>query len=274
MASLAPEGEPPEGYFCHPLAFPLLLLPWWMDSALGGGPDLVLQEDLLVSSMSGYYLIRLIDDVMDGSSAARPALLPAVGLYHLEFQAPYQVRFAADDPFWPAFAAAWAEGHEASTVDAQLDDLDEQSFARVAARKVAAGRIPLWAVARRHGLSAPPETWLRFFDAWCAWHQLHDDLTDWQRDAAGDKRTLLLCEGRRRCLPGETLTGWGLREGFHLGVGWLDRDLAALRPLAQATGSEPLLRYVDGRGQLLRRFVAEVSPGLELLRRLTVAARA
>lgn len=268
MAGLAPEGSPPEAYFLHPLAFPLLLLPWWLDEALGGQADPALQADLLHSSMCGYYLIRLLDDVMDGSPAARPDLLPAVGLFHDEFQTPYSRRVPQADPFWEAFHRAWAEGHEAAAIDARLRDLDREAFERVAGRKVCAALIPLAAVARHHGREAVPEAWSRFFRAYCPWHQLHNDVLDGRRDAAAGAVTWYLCEGRRRRAEGESLDGWLVREGFELGVLWLEEGLAELRELALATGSRPLVRYVDARGQLLRRLLDELRPALAALHAL------
>lgn len=265
MAGLAQEGSPPQAYFCHPLAFPLMQLPWWLDEALGGLPDSALQRDLQHSSMCGYYLIRLIDDVMDRSPAARPDLLPAVGVFHAEFQSAYSRRVPADDPFWDTFHRAWAEGHEAAVIDGRLLDLDRETFERVSGRKVCAALIPLAAVARHHGQEAAPEAWSRFLRAYCPWHQLHNDLLDWHRDAQGDAVTWFLCEGRRRRGAGESLVGWVVREGFELGVGWLEEGLTELRRLALATGSDGLVRYLDGRARLLRLLVAELRPGLAVV---------
>ncbi len=274
MAGLGPAGAPPQAYFAHPLAFPLLHLPWWLDEALGGRPDPALQLDLAQSSMAGYYFVRLIDDVMDRSTAGRPELLPATGLFHTEFQAPYARRFAAADPFWDVFHAAWAEGHEAAVVDARLTDLDRATFERVSGRKVCSAQIPLAAVARHHGHAAVPAPWGSFLRAYCPWHQLHDDLLDWQQDAERGTVTWFLCEGARRRAPGESVTGWVLREGFELGLGWLEEGLAALRPLAAVTGSAGLVRYLDGRGRLLSLLAGELRPTLAALRLLAAASAA
>lgn len=274
MAALAPAGRPPHAYFCHPLAFPLLLLPWWFDESLGGRPEPTLQTDLIHSSVCGYYLIRLVDDVMDRASAARPDLLPAVGLFGAEFQTPYARRLPPGDPFWQVFHRAWAECHEAAVIDARLQDLDRETFERVSGRKVCAALIPLAAVARHHGRDAVPEAWSRFLKAYCPWHQLHDDLLDWQRDAAREGVTWFLCEGRRRRAQGESVVGWVLREGFDLGVVWLEEGLVELRALAAETGSAPLMRYLDGRGRLLRALAEELRPGMGTLRRLMVSVGA
>ena len=265
MERLAPEGEPPEAYFAHPLAFPLMSLPWWLDEALGGTPNREFQLDAVISSMCGYYAIRLIDDVMDRSPAALPELLPAVGVLHAEFQAIWMRWFPAEDPFWPGFYRAWAEGHEAAVLDSRLEDMDAAIFAQVAGRKVCAASIPLLAVARHHGLKDVPEAWKALFQALCPWHQLHNDVLDWRRDAERSAVTWLLCEGRRRALPGETVAGWVAREGFMLGVGWLEEGLEELRTHAQQTGSAAVQGYVEGRADLLARLVAETQPALATL---------
>lgn len=265
MEGLAPQGEPPEAYFAHPLAFPLMSLPWWLDEALGGRADRQFQLDATTSSMCGYYAIRLIDDVMDRSPAATPELLPAVGILHAEFQAIWARWFPASDPFWPGFFQAWAEGHEAAVLDSRLEDMDADVFAQVAGRKVCAASIPLLAVARRHGREDIPIAWKAFFRALSPWHQLHNDLLDWRRDAERGAVTWLLCEGRRRALPGETEAGWIAREGFMLGVGRLEEGLGTLRGHAQETGSAALQAYVEGRADLLSRLVAETRPALATL---------
>lgn len=267
MMALAPAGQPPEAYFAHPLAFPMLSLPWWLDEALAGGPDLGRQRDLIRSSMAGYYLIRLIDDVMDASPAARPELLPAVGVLHLQFQSALSPHLPSDDPFWPAMEALWARGHEAAVLDARMTDLDREGFRRFAGQKVCGAEIPLLAVARWHGQDVP-EAWRAFFTELCPWHQLHNDLFDWQRDAAAQRVTWFLCEGRRRKGEGEALPTWVVREGFELGVDWLREGLDELDGLARAAGSPALVGYVAGRARLLEAMVARVRPSLELLRQL------
>src|SRR6266498_2459147 len=43
------KSDHPEDYFKHPLAFPMLLLPWWLEQTLTSSPDLTFQADLVYS---------------------------------------------------------------------------------------------------------------------------------------------------------------------------------------------------------------------------------
>lgn len=268
MRARAGQEDAAEAYFTHPAAFPLIALPWWLEESLGAGVDLDLQIDLMTSSMAGYYVIRLIDDVMDRSESAAVHLLPAAAVLHAEFQARYAARFAADDPFWTTFFAAWAETHQAAVIDARLDDIDRDTFRRVCGRKVAAAFIPLVAAARHHGLAAPPEPWPELFAELCGWHQLRNDLFDWQRDQAAGVRTWFLCEGDRRRDPDESVTSWVAREGFELGLEWLVSGLEELRRLAADTGSPGAIAYFRARAADLERLAAELRPALPALRAL------
>lgn len=261
MARRAAKGLAPTAYFTHPLAFPLLQLPWWLDESLGGEPNPALHEDLLVSSMSGYYLIRLIDDVMDRSSEAEPGLLPAVAVLHAAFHGPYQRWFSAAHPFWTTFGAAWVRCHEAAVVEAQLTDIDEQCFLRVSAVKVSAGIIPLTAVAwQRHGGNLPLP-WARLFPRLCAFHQRYNDLFDWKRDLDSGAVTGFLSEGRRLRRPGESLLAWVARDGFDREVGRLQAELKLLHDDAAQTDSRALIEWLRTRVALLAEAAEQARSG-------------
>src|SRR6187399_834062 len=58
-------GAAPEAYFLHPEAFPLVLLPWWLESTIHEPRSAGFQRDVVYSSVSGYYFVRMIDDLMD-----------------------------------------------------------------------------------------------------------------------------------------------------------------------------------------------------------------
>ncbi len=268
MEARAGRGMPAEAYFTHPAAFPLVALPWWLEESLGVGVDLVLQADLMHSSMAGYYLIRIIDDVMDRSEHAAVHLLPAVAVLHAEFQARYAARFPAADRFWTTFFAAWAETHQAAMIDSRLGDIDRDTFRRICGRKVAAALIPMIAAARHHGREAPPDPWPELFAELCGWHQLRNDLFDWQRDHAAGIRTWFLSEAERRRRPDESVTSWVAREGFERGHDWLVSGLAQLRRLAGETGSPGAVAYFTARAADLERLAAEVRPALPALRAL------
>ena len=67
----------PEAYFKHPLGFPMLLFPWWLEKTLHHNPDTAFQTDLVYSTVNGYFYIRLIDNLMDGHASVELQLLPA-----------------------------------------------------------------------------------------------------------------------------------------------------------------------------------------------------
>jgi hypothetical protein len=271
MEARAARGAPPEHYFTHPMAFPLVLLPWWLDETMGGSVDASLQSDLLYSSMSGYYVIRLIDDVMDESDAVAARLLPAVCVLHAEFQSSYARRFSADHPFWIGFHEAWASGSDAALAETLLPSVDEESFVRISARKVSASIIPMRAVAWHHGVGDLPGPWASLFPVLCSFHQRYNDLFDWQRDLEAGARTWFLCEAERRRHGDESVSAWVAREGFELCMSRLESDLAQLDAFALATGCTALRQYLEVRRAILDDAATNARAGLAALGPLLAA---
>lgn len=255
-------------YYAHPLAFPVVQLPWWLEQALAGRVDHDAQRELLVSSMSGYYLIRLIDDVMDQSPQANPRLLPAVGVLHTLFQSAYLGFFEGGHPFWPRFHQAWARCQEAAVLDATALEIDEATFERLSARKVSAGIIPMEAVAWRCGWTTLPPAWAALFPKLCAFHQRYNDLFDWQRDLASGAVTGFLTLAARRRQAGESTLAWVAREGFALESQRLEQGLDELDVLAVDTDSADLIAWLQRRRTLLARAVADARTGLDAAARL------
>lgn len=276
MHQRAAKGLSPTAYFTHPLAFPLLLLPWWLDESLGGDTDAALHADLLLSSMAGYYLIRLIDDVMDRAPEAAPQLLPAVAVLHVQFQLAYTRWFPANHPFWPGFHTAWARCNEAAVVEAGLAHIDEAAFLQVSAPKVSAGVIPLAALAwHRHG-GALPAPWAALLPLLCAFHQRHNDLFDWKRDLDSGAVTHFLSRGRRQMRPGESMLDWVVREGFAQEVQQQRAELDAMQAQAAEIVSPGLRGWLQLRRDMLDHAAAEARAGLDaaapLLRALQAQA--
>lgn len=263
IESRAARGLPAADYFTHPLAFPLVQLPWWLEEVLAGEVDRTAQGELLLSSMSGYYLIRLIDDVMDQSPEANPRLLPAVAVLHDQFQSAYLRQFDGAHPFWPRFRQAWARCQEAAVLEANAAEIDEAAFEQLSARKVSAGIIPMEAVAWRCGLSALPSAWAELFPRLCAFHQRYNDLYDWQRDLHSGAVTGFLSLGERRRRPGESLPEWVAREGYALESERLAAGLAELEALAADTGSAGLCAWLRRRRTLLAQADADARAGLD-----------
>ncbi len=267
MRQLAPGGER-AAYFTHPLAFPALLLPWWAGDSLGGLPADDLLADVTRSTICGYYAIRLIDNVMDGEATVEPGLLPALNFFTCQFQAAYQRWFAAGHPFWAQFEQFWLGGADASLREAQLPALDETQFWQLSAHKVCAAKIPVAAVCHRLGHPAAVAPWVALIDRLGGWHQLHNDLFDWQRDAQRGGVTWFLSEATQRHRPGETLAGWVAREGFFWGIDRLHQWMAQLQVSAAALNSPLLAEWLQQRDKLLAEAVAQVTPGLALIARL------
>ena len=130
----------------HPEAFPMLLLPWWMEQSINGSADRAFQAEIAYSSVCGYYFVRILDDLMDGDSPPPAPVLPAMIVFHTEFQQAYGHLFPADHPFWDLLRHYSFDAAETASADAALDSVDLDQFARISSRKIAGAKIPLAAV--------------------------------------------------------------------------------------------------------------------------------
>ncbi|GIV98384.1 MAG: hypothetical protein KatS3mg057_3041 [Herpetosiphonaceae bacterium] len=249
-------------YFTHPVAFPILLLPWWAEEAIAGRVDPALQESLIVSTMSGYYYIRLIDNLMDGDATIERQILPAINFFHTRFHGLYQRFFDAAHPFWEFFDQVWMASAEATARDALLADVDHRLFVEVAARKTCAAKIPVAAVCHHHERADMIAPWSQFIDVFGCWHQMWNDLFGWHADAAYQRSTYLLSEARRRMTPGEPLVAWFIREGFAWGLEQLSGWMAELKQIAGRLGSPALAAYLERRDMMVREHYEAAQEGL------------
>ncbi len=269
MRQLA-QSPQPEDYFKHPIGFPLLRLPWWLETTIRA-PELSFQSDLIYSTVNGYYYIRLLDNVMDGHATVERQLLPAAGFFHTQFQSAYQRYFEQGHPFWAFFAQTWFHSAEVTFRDASLEDITLAQFQRIAGQKVCAGKIPLAAVCyrcERQDLIAP---WSQFVDALGAWHQMWNDVFDWSKDVRHGTRTYFLSEAERRKEVDEAVAAWVVREGFEWGVVTLQDWMQALKEQAGDLNSPDLFGYLEQRGAMLREQRDELADSLSQLARLAVA---
>jgi hypothetical protein len=258
----------PEDYFKHPLAFPALLLPWWLEKTLCQNPDVALQSDLAYSTINGYYYIRLIDNLMDGHATVELNLLPALGFFHTQFQAAYQPYFTHSHPFWNFFSTVWFHSGEIAMRDANLTDIDEAQFELVVAQKVCAAKIPLAAVCYRYEQPQLIEPWSQFVDLFGCWHQFLNDLFDWHKDYTNQTRTYFLSEAERRRQTHEPVVGWVIRAGFEWALKKLQLWMSALKILAADLRSPDLVAYLDTREAMLLKQQEEVAEGLQNLAKL------
>lgn len=273
MDSLAP-GKDPAKYFLNPLAFPTLLFPLWLDEVLNGHADDALQADLAASSIAGYYFIRMIDDVADRSPRAAPHLLPALALLHARFEAPYRKRFPAESPFWEDYERAWCEGADAAVADASSRAITLTEFCNVSAAKVAAGRVPMLAVARRAGRAALPPEWNRLFSLMSRWHQMHNDVFDWAADLEAGNETYFLSEARRRSGSRSAIAAWVAWDGLDFAAACMNEWMTEMRVIAFSAGAADVERYLDARQSMLVSTIASLKPGLAALGELAALAGA
>jgi hypothetical protein len=264
LEQLAGDGQPAD-YFKHPLAFPSLLLPWWLERTIQPEPDLAFQGDLVYSTINGYYYIRLIDNLMDGHATVELELLPALGFFHSRFQTVYQRYFPGNHPFWEQFSAIWLHSAEVAMQDAALTGIDEAEFTQIAAQKIGAVKIPLVALCYRYERLDLVEPWFQLVDLLGCWHQFLNDLLGWYRDDARQSCTYFLAEAARRRADAEPLVSWIAREGFDWASDKLAAWMAALKALAVELHSADLVHYLEVREQMLQSQQAEVVAGLRNL---------
>jgi len=270
MRSLSGSAQPAE-YFLHPLAFPMLLLPWWAEKTCRSTPNLNLQSDLAYSTVNGYYYIRLIDNVMDGDVTIDLTLLPALNFFHTQFHAPYQRYFSAAHPFWKDFNRIWFRSGQAAMQDARLADIDETSFVQIGAQKVCAAKIPVAAVCYRHRRLDLIQPWFQVVDRLGGWHQMLNDVFDWRKDLERQNQTFFLSEAGRRNASGEAVTAWVVREGFAWASQTLHTWMAELKEMAQHLPSPDLSAYLEKREALFSEREAQVRAGFQNLTRFLTA---
>jgi hypothetical protein len=264
-------GAAPADYFLHLRAFPFVQIPWWFEASLGGDVDPALHEALAGSSIAGYYFIRILDGLMDGHATDEISFLPALGVLHERFQAPYVALFAAAHPFWRRFREVWAGCLDVTARDAAEGAPTLDDFLAVTARKVDAASLPLAAVALRLGREDALAPWLHVFTRLGRWHLLEEDLLDIAEDAGRGGRTFVLSEAERRRAPHQSALGWLLAGGIGDLHALLRRWMIELRESAAGLGSPGLLAYLDEREGELAHRVAAMQPGLRALTRVAAA---
>ncbi len=261
-------GRTPVAYFTHPLAFPALALPWWLEKTLHPAPDAAFQSELVYSTINGYYYIRLLDNVMDGHRTNEGQLLPAAGFFHTQFQRAYQHDFDDQHPFWEFFATTWFHAAEVTWQDATFTDIDLTQFQQVSGQKVSAGKIPLAAVCYHYQRPDLLEEWLSFFEQLGNWFQFSNDVFDWHKDWKYQTQTYFLSEARRRQRADESIAQWVIREGFAWACDQLQMWMQDLRELASELDSPDVTAFLDRRAALLAQQEREVTAGFEQLERI------
>jgi hypothetical protein len=263
-------GDPAQAWI-RPRAFPLLQLPRWFAASVAAPSDTRFQADLDYSSVNGYYLIRLIDNVMDGDGTIESRLLPAVAFFHSRFQGVYLEYFPAGHPFWQAFDAAWIEYADRTVRDGFLKQVGEQEFREIAGKKFCAASIPLTAVALRSGRTDTLPLWRDLVEALGRWHQMANDFFDWHHDRKYRIPTFVQTAGDRMRNSRESPTSWFVREGFAWGVAELEKLREEVRAAASAIASPELHRYLAVREVAFRAELENAAQAVGALRALEAA---
>ncbi len=257
----------PEDYYLHPKAFPMLLLPWWMEETFQPTPLVPFQTAVAYSSINGYYYTRLVDNLMDGDSEEELALLPSAHFFLCQSQLAYYPYFSADHPFWQFFLTTLVTAGETAMRDAASADIDLETFTEVSAQKVCGAKIPLAAIANHYNQDHLITPWSNFVDLFGRWHQMTDDLFDWHKDLQLGNPTYFLSEGKRQA--GDTeIANWVISQGFEWGCQQLALWLSDLQKMAQLLQSPPLIAYLNLRARLFQQQESDARQGLKSLAKL------
>jgi len=261
-------GAPPERYFTHPQAFPMLLLPWWLELTIRGSVVHAFQREIVYSTLSGYYFVRLIDDAMDAQPPPEPELLPALIVLHTEFQHAYHRYFPFDHPFWAALLDSSYEAAEMASRDARRREIDRAEFIRVSSRKISGAMVPIAAVCHHHRRPDLIGPWSDMVRLLGQWHQMGNDIFDWRRDLERGTATYFLSEASRRSGADGSILEWAMAEGLAWGMGELRDWMEKLQTSAATLDSPALMAYLAWRRQALEAEWLKLRAGLEPLQRL------
>ena len=163
-------------------AFPHVVLPYWLSPTRERVADAEFQTDVIYSSISGYYSIRLCDNIADNDCPPELRKLAPCALYFdSESIRPYVKHFPATHEFWNLLDKFLAQQAEASAADSLLDDVDKETFASLSSKKFTGTKIPISAVRFRYpGLESSFEQMLQFVDCLGNFAQFSNDFLDWR----------------------------------------------------------------------------------------------
>jgi len=216
----------------------------------------------------GYYLVRILDNVMDGEGRTEIGLLPAAKYLQHELERPFGRLFPAEHGFWSDFERYLRASVDATVLDHLGEATDEESFRETAGLKIIASMIPVAAVAHLAGRADVLDDWQRLIECYGCWHQMHNDLFDWARDHEHGVATFFLQEASSRRRPAEPVGAWVAREGFELGLERAQRWLGETRRVARRIGSAPIEALLAARATEIAARAEELRPGLRDLCRL------
>jgi hypothetical protein len=246
----------PEDYFLHPQAYPLIRIPFWLLETAGAPRDDDFAEGLVYAALSGYYYLRLLDNLMDGHETVERTILPAANFFQIGAQQPFAAHFAHGHPFWERYRAWWLQFAEATWRDGGLASIDRDAFETQAANKTCPEKILIAAACFRSGREDLLAGWCSFAEAFGRWHQMGDDLRDWALDHEDGRVTYFLSEAVRAGSAGEAVPAWVAGGGYRWGADRLAAYHAEAERSAAALGCPGLVDYLAARKALSDRQTA------------------
>jgi hypothetical protein len=211
----------------------------------------------MFSTINAYYFTRMLDDIMDGHAIERAAM-PALYPFHTRFVRPYQKYFDYNSAFWSQFERILMITVEAVAGEASLEEITADDFIRFSARKPAAAVIPMAAVCIHHGRLDLLAPWEGVLTSFARWHQMHDDVMDWNSDMQAGQPTWLLTEAARQRKSGEPVFTWMGREGFRWAKSVMDRRIDETLAAASGLKSQPLMAYLENRNELFSQWIGNM----------------
>ena len=247
----------PENYFLHSQSLAILGFPWWLEESLCGAVDPHFQADLMFSTINAYYFTRMLDDIMDGHAIDRVAM-PALYPFHMRFVRPYQKYFDYCSAFWREFERILMITVEAVAGEASLEEITADHFIRFSARKPAAAVIPMAAVCVRYDRLDLLAPWESVFTSFARWHQMRDDVVDWNIDVEAGHPTWLSTEAARRRKSGESVAAWMGREGFRWARTVMDHRINETLDAASGLKSQALTSYLEQCNELFSKQIGNM----------------
>ncbi len=255
-------SEHPAEYYKALEANPILLLPWWAGKKLNPCPDQDFHADLAYSTISIYYFVRIIDNIVDREQTVETLMLPLLGFLHTQWQYTFQRYFEYGHPFWDYFRQTWFEAWEITIRDSRLQQIERETFLQTSSQKSHAATIPIAAVLYRHQNPQAIKDWRAFFRCFQYFHQMHNDLFGWIKDLRHQAITYFLSEAARRKRPEESIPHWIVREGFEWGMGEVSLFFGQTREAAALLSNRDLELYLDAREALIEEQADRMSRNL------------
>lgn len=263
--------DDPGDYFRDIRGFPMLLLPRWLAEAVDAKRDARFEDDVVYSTVAGYYFVRLIDNLTDDQASVEKDILGVAPLLHTEFQRVYHLYFDPAHEFWHVFRREWARGFDAAAAENRSAAIDRERFQEISVTKTCAGRIPLIAAAYHYAVDDRLADWISFCDSVSGWVQMRDDLFDWHRDLQAGATTYFLSEAGHRMRSGETLVEWIAREGAEWGVSELWQLHELVRSRSALLGAPGVDRYVAELEAWMTERAREYADGMAELAKIAGA---